>query len=269
MPRPTQRTSRTCRFAFRAALATSVAAFGPLPPLAAGANVWTAVGPNGGSTFAVVVDPVDPTIVYAGAYGGVFKSTSSGATWQAAGRGLKAHPVLALAIDPGNHLLLYAAAGTTSSGVWASRDGAATWGTVLLLDNNFLPNYSKEIVRSVAVDPAHPGTVYAASNFHIYVSRDAGSTWTVAQDYSTVSPHLFLSAQLAADPDRSSVFALLADDSSNPPFFKLLESADGGASWLDRSTALPDGRTNEITALAIEPTSPGTLYLAGNTVFRS
>jgi photosystem II stability/assembly factor-like uncharacterized protein len=270
MPRPTQRTSRTCRFAFRAALATSVAAFGPLPPLAAGANVWTAVGPNGGSAFAVVVDPVDSTIVYAGVYGGVFKSTSSGATWQAAGRGLKAHPVLALAIDPGNHLLLYAAAGTTpSSGVWASRDGAATWETVLLLDNNFKDNESKEIVRSLAVDPAHPETVYAASNFHIYVSRDAGSTWTVALDYTTVSPHLFLTAQLAADPDRSSVFALLADNFSNPPYFKLLESADGGASWLDRSTALPDGRTNEITALAIEPTSPGTLYLAGNTVFRS
>jgi hypothetical protein len=86
MPRRRQRTSRSWRLALETALAISVAAFGPLPPLAAGANVWTVVGPNGGNVFTVVVDPVDPTIVYAGAYGGVFKSTSSGATWQAAGR---------------------------------------------------------------------------------------------------------------------------------------------------------------------------------------
>jgi uncharacterized repeat protein (TIGR01451 family) len=47
--------------------------------ISAGINVWTSNGPEGGSINARVVDPATPTTLYAGTYGGVFKSTNGGA----------------------------------------------------------------------------------------------------------------------------------------------------------------------------------------------
>jgi photosystem II stability/assembly factor-like uncharacterized protein len=278
MSRSEQRPSSPWKHTRQAALAIAtiatigVGAFGAAPPLAAGTNFWTAVGPSGGLAFTVLVDPVDPRVVYAGTFGGVFKSTTGGASWQAASRGMTVHPVVALAIDPLHHRTVYAAAGveTAGSGVWVTRDGAATWETVLLVDNNSRSVTKKEFLTSLAVDPAHPGAVYAASNFHLFVSRDAGSTWKVGQDFSAVDPDWGLSVRLAADPNRASVFALAAATFvDSQPYFKLLESSDGGTSWRDRSAALPDGQRFNLFSLAIEPTAPGTLYLAGSAVFRS
>ena len=46
----------------------------------AGNNVWTSLGPEGGTIFVLVVDPTTPTTLYAGTSGGVFKSTNGGAS---------------------------------------------------------------------------------------------------------------------------------------------------------------------------------------------
>jgi hypothetical protein len=70
---------------------------------------------------ALLVDPVDPSILYAagggtsGNPGGVFKSYDHGATWHSISIGLPADAALALALDPNDHNKLYAG---TSSGAW-------------------------------------------------------------------------------------------------------------------------------------------------------
>src|SRR5579862_2802115 len=59
-----------------------------------GPNVWTRLGPEGGSILALAIDPQSPSTVYAGTAGpgttiyggteygnGVFKSTDGGANW--------------------------------------------------------------------------------------------------------------------------------------------------------------------------------------------
>jgi photosystem II stability/assembly factor-like uncharacterized protein len=271
MSKTAQRLSPSWR---QPAVAILTVALGAVPPLAAGTDVWTAVGPNGGQAFTVLVDAASPQVVYAGTAGGVFKSTTGGAAWQAAGRGMTVDTVTALAIDPAHHETVFATAGnvwTAASGIWASRDGAATWETVLLVDNSQgHAGRGNEYLSSLAVDPAHPGAVYAASNFHLFVSRDGGQTWKVGMDFLAVDSQAGLIVKLAADPDRASVFALVAAGPfTRQPYFKLFESADGGLHWLDRSAALPDGATFQISNLAIEPTAPGTLFLAGTAVFRS
>ena len=40
-------------------------------------NVWTSIGPEGGSINTLAINPVTPTTLYAGTGGGVFKSTAS------------------------------------------------------------------------------------------------------------------------------------------------------------------------------------------------
>jgi photosystem II stability/assembly factor-like uncharacterized protein len=66
----------------------------------AGNNVWTSLGPGGGSVSALAIDPATPTTLYAATRGGVFKSTTGGSSWSAVNTGLTNTSVGPLAIDP-------------------------------------------------------------------------------------------------------------------------------------------------------------------------
>ena len=257
-----------------AATLAAVALAGAAPPATAGSNVWTSLGPDGGFVETVVGDPAHPQVLYAGSRGGVFKSVDGGASWRAASRGLLIHPITALAVDSHQPGTVYAAAGDTTTlevGLAVSRDGGATWSQTVSFSNGYARDGGEEHFSSVAVDPAHRGTVFAASNFAIYVSHDRGQGWSGAMKaFGYINPQDGLSVQLVADPNRGSVFAYVAGaylfEEPNP-YVKLFESTDGGATWSDHSAALPAGTG---ARLAIEPTSPGILYLlqAGK-IFRS
>jgi photosystem II stability/assembly factor-like uncharacterized protein len=241
-------------------------------PAAAGTNVWTSLGPSGGLVSTVAVDPADPQVVYAGSVGGVFKSLDGGASWQAASRGLKIQPIAALAVDPLQRGTVYAAAGdagTYEVGVFVSRDGAATWSTGFSFGNGYARDGGEELFSSLAVDPAHPGTAFAASNMAIYVTHDSGQTWLIAKDYGQINPIEGLTVQVVADPARRSVFAHVFGRNAfrDPPYVQLLESSDAGATWSDHAAALPAAQPGR---LAIEPTPPGILYLQTmGRIFRS
>ncbi|MFA5873549.1 MAG: hypothetical protein WC832_06260, partial [Anaerolineales bacterium] len=66
---------------------------------------------------ALAIDPTTPSTLYAGTYGGVFKSTNGGGNWSALNTGLTNTDVYALAIDPTTPSTLYA--GTHGGGVFA------------------------------------------------------------------------------------------------------------------------------------------------------
>src|SRR5262245_10124989 len=92
----------------------------------AGVNVWTSNGPEGGLIQVLAIDPVTPSILYAGTGGsGIFKSTDSGENWSAANTGLSSPIVSAFAIDPATPTTVYA--GTLGGGVFKSTDSGAHW----------------------------------------------------------------------------------------------------------------------------------------------
>ena len=90
---------------------------------ASGVEVWSGIGPAGGQVNILAVDPVTPTTLYAGGSGGVFQSTTAGASWAAASKGITETTILALAIDPENPDTLYA--GTDGGGVFPA--GHSYW----------------------------------------------------------------------------------------------------------------------------------------------
>ena len=96
--------------------------------VSAGTNVWTSNGPEGGVIYALVIDPLTPATIYAGASGGIFKSTNGGGDWSAVNTGLTATYVLSLAIDPLTPATLYAG---SDAGVFKSTDGGGNWSLVL------------------------------------------------------------------------------------------------------------------------------------------
>ena len=77
----------------------------------------------------MVVEPANPTIIYAGGHDlAVVKSADGGMNWQRAGKGLPTTDIHALAVDPKNSKRLYA--WVVGSGLYRSDDGAASWSRV-------------------------------------------------------------------------------------------------------------------------------------------
>ena len=48
----------------------------------AGTNTWTSAGLQGGTVYDLAFHPTTPSILYASAANGFYRSTDSGATWQ-------------------------------------------------------------------------------------------------------------------------------------------------------------------------------------------
>src|SRR5262249_29763680 len=71
-----------------------------------GGASWDYTGLSAGGLYAVVIDPIEPTTLYAGTNSGVSMSTDGGATWKIAG--LSNTNVTLLAIDPVQPNVLYA-----------------------------------------------------------------------------------------------------------------------------------------------------------------
>ena len=123
--------------------------------VSAGTNVWTSNGPEGGTIYALAIDPATPATLYAGTWGGgVFKSTNGGGNWSAVNTGLTNTTVRALAIDPVTPATLYA--GTDGGGVFKSTNGGANWSAA---NTGLTDTY----VRALAIDPVTPATLYAGT----------------------------------------------------------------------------------------------------------
>jgi hypothetical protein len=194
----------------------------------------------------LVIDPLTPTILYAGTWeGGVFRSTNSGTSWTATG--LTDEYVYAVAIDPKTPTILYA--GTDGDGVFRSSNSGTTWTPVN--DNLTYP-----WVWSLAIDPKTPTTLYAGTNGDgVFRSTNSGTSWTaVNTDMTGLQVN-----SIAIDPvTTSTMYAGTWGEG-------VYRSINNGTSWTAVNTNLTDPLTPAyINSLVISPVST-TLY-AGTAV---
>jgi photosystem II stability/assembly factor-like uncharacterized protein len=137
----------------------------------------------------LVIAPGDPAVVYVGGWGsaasGLDRSTDGGSTWQRL-TDASGPDVSVIALDPENPTTIYVGGGR---GVFKSIDGGTNWHQT----SAWLPRIrikattvTGEViwttqtvgVTAVAVDPAHPQTLYAATaGSGVFRSRDAGESW--------------------------------------------------------------------------------------------
>jgi hypothetical protein len=108
--------------------------------------------------------------------GGIVKSVDGGATWQNTGE--TSRTVLGIAVDPSDPSAVYAA---TAKGVLKSVNGGDSWA----LASTGLPTTTSQdpndptpyrTVRSIIVDPANQGVLYAAVG-GVRTSVDGGANW--------------------------------------------------------------------------------------------
>jgi hypothetical protein len=227
---------------------------GALQPSRGGALVWKSV--NGGQSFSglpaltasgvlsIVIDPVNPNIVYAGIENGVAKSVDSGQTWTYS-TDLPIQ-IVALAIDPITTSTLYAG---TNNLVARSRDSGATWTPIGLYGTR---------VTALAIDPVTPRTVYAGSTNAFFRSTDGGDNWTGAH----LGPYYIWSLSIS----RSATSTIYAATDRG-----VLKTTTGGGAglgdWAWANTGLPTGAAFSI---AVDPTDASVAYVGTNSgVFKT
>jgi photosystem II stability/assembly factor-like uncharacterized protein len=192
---------------------------------------------------AVALDPVDPSIVYAGsgnhfaqtglAYGlGIYKSGDGGDTWNVqnpagifTGLGIQK-----IAVLDGNVVLV----GTTS-GLYRSVDGGTNFGNNSPLFNNGSPTVAGYIT-DLDVDTALATTVYASVyGSGLFKSTDAGATFPSSGNLFTTSNGgptnaLYIAFAQSAQPDNQTMYVNVQLSGPGPAAV-MFKSTDGGANW--------------------------------------
>ena len=154
-----------------------------------GGRSWRPLGLTGAHVGALAISPTDPTVVYAGVWGlqkgGLYKSTDGGSSWQRLTDGLNMD-VSVFALDPTNPTTVYIGAGGEHS-ILKSTDGGTTWHATdsgmpqwRIKDRNHPGKWItlNVDVSALAIDPAHPETLYAATGSRgVFRSMDSGTSW--------------------------------------------------------------------------------------------
>ena len=117
---------------------------------------------------------------------GVFRSTDAGVTFDAANNGLTALNVFALAVDPRDADVAYAGTAAEGAGnLFKTVDGGSSWARIG-------PNLPQVGVHTIALWPSNPDVIAVGlarneggvtfRGAGVYVSEDAGQTWTYASE---------------------------------------------------------------------------------------
>jgi uncharacterized repeat protein (TIGR02543 family) len=225
-------------------------------------GTWGAINSGLGNLYitALAIDPTAPATLYAGTSGGgLFKSSDSGATWGAINTGLGNLFITALAINPTAPATLYLTNNNTGV-VYKSSDSGANWTALAGTPLKDPLDGASVAIRSLAIDPASPATIYAITGGTLFKSSDAGGTWNAQTVVNVVNA---VNA-LAFDPwTPTSMYALI----TQPTGAGVFKSIDSGSSWVN-NTFIGGPIAPTLNALALSPTTPSLLFVgAGNGVY--
>ncbi|HKJ93120.1 MAG TPA: YCF48-related protein, partial [Longimicrobiales bacterium] len=234
------------------------------------------------SIGALAVAPSNPAVIYAGTGeadirgdmitgDGVFRSDDGGKTWKAAGLA-DTHTTMALAVDPRNTDVVYAASmghvfvPGAHRGVFKTTDGGKTWQKVLFV------NDSTGAV-SLSMDPKNPDVLYAATwqayrkHFRlssggagsgIYKTTDGGAHWTNISGAKGLPQETLGKIGVAVAPSSPNVVYAVIQAKDGGVF----RSDDSGQTW----TPVNDDwklrqRAFYYMAITVNPQNPNTVYM--------
>ena len=239
-----------------------------LPAGPGGVLGWSSVGPGniGGRTRALVIDPTNTNVMYAGGVaGGVWKSIDAGASWFPTDDQMENLAVTTIVMDPTDNLTLYAGTGegfgngvfVQGLGVFKTTNGGASWTQLTATAN---PAFYW--VNKLVISPNDASTLYAGTRHGVYKTIDGGQTWAVVLANPFYASH---TAQTNGSPLGCMDVAVRSDQNPDVLFASfgstqpdgLFRSDDGGSSWLSYGTPPQQGRM----MIAIAPSNNDRIYL--------
>ncbi len=233
-----------------------------------GGSHWSPLTDNQASLSigALVLDPANPSIVYAGTgnrydgsgqfFGqnpqfngvGILKSTDGGGTWTTVGANRFTGRGITRMVMPAANVLLVA----TSSGLFKSVDGGLNFGSNSPNFNNgnaVLGGY----ITALSLDTASSTTVWTGvSGSGLFKSVNSGTSWGGNSPNFDDGNPLFAPSGSFSDlafgqstsPDNQELFLNVANPSGGgfgATYFGLFRSTDGGANWTQIQSAVPAG----------------------------
>ncbi len=236
---------------------------------------WRGIGPAlmSGRIADIAIDPVDRSTWYiAVGSGGVWKTTNRGTTWTSVFDDQESYSIGSITIDPNNHNMVWVGTGENVSGrhvgfgdgIYKSPDGGETWKNMGL--------EASEHIGMIAIDPRDSNVVYVAAqgplwsaggDRGLYKSIDGGESWEkilAGGEYTGVNEvHLDPSNPdviFAAKHQRLRNVAALINGGPESGIFK---STDGGKTWRELTTGLPEEDMGKI-GMAISPFDADVVY---------
>jgi hypothetical protein len=213
----------------------------PAPDQPAPTVGWQTLGPTtiGGRTRALVVDPQNPNIMYAGAAaGGVWKTINAGKSWYPLDDMLALMGVCSLVLDPTNPDIIYAGTGegwnntdyVRGNGIYKSIDGGAHWTWLQVppqkpswqyVDRLAISNNGQVLVAVVGMGDTTRKTI--APDAGIWISSDAAhSQWNLILNG-------YISCVLVDPKNNSNVLASAM--AYSPKQGDAYYSVNGGINW--------------------------------------
>ncbi|MEW6364818.1 MAG: hypothetical protein AB1714_09290 [Acidobacteriota bacterium] len=174
---------------------------------------------------------------------GVFLSTDGGATWDDANGNLPETGIRAIAVDPLDSKVIYAA--LSIHGVYKSLDQGRSWN---LATAGLPPDIETTCIH--ANPRASSSLLLGLKGGGVFVSTDGAGTWTRAATFSGDV------TAIASDPDDGNVYYIGTSDQG------VYRSADGGWTWLATQVGQSGRAEGPITAIVVDPSATNNVYLA-------
>ncbi len=231
---------------------------------------WSVIlkGLNTDTDFAVTtvtVDPKNPNIAYIGTgqiwgnpigdYGGIFKTTNGGQSWEISSRQIKFAACgtfdvqgTLIAVDPKNSNIVYA--GSHRDGIFKSTNGGSTW-SCIGLDGKY--------ISSVVIDPINTNIIYVTSQNAvsptpgIYKSTNGGVNWdTLSTSYNAYD--------LTIDAKNPQTLYIAAFDKG------IYKSTNGGSSWSNKTPSMAVGQ--QFVSISASPSNPQVVYAKTRSTYK-
>jgi hypothetical protein len=226
-----------------------------------GAGWYEALGGDGMMT---AIDSSNNSVMY-GEYpgGSLNKSTNEGANWSPANNGFPSGGDSApwsapLVEDPASHNTLYSG----RAHLWRTTDAAADW-------TDISASLSTDGISAVAVSKSNDQVIYIGDfRNNMWSTTNGGSTW-ISLNGSACSPSdqspYWCSyggiTSIAVSPTSSQVVYATTNEYGGGQQHHVFKSTNGGASWADVSTTLPDV---PFQTVAVSPLNANTVYVGAN-----
>lgn len=237
---------------------------------------WVFAGPtNIGGRITDIEIPGESfnNVFIAAASGGILKTTNNGASWTNIFSNQATIPVGDIAIDHTNTDLMYAGTGEANSssqsfrgdGIYKSTDGGTTW----QFSGLELSAYFGRII----IDHSNSNRVFAAAcgnlftpdgNRGVYRTTDGGNNWERVLFVSDSTSAIDI-VQHMTNPDI--LYAAMWERMRGLNYRRsfgvtsgIWKTTDGGDTWTELTTGLPQGNETGRIGLAISPSSPSLLY---------